>query len=585
MPTCFRDRWLFQDILGASNGLVDYMFQPKMGAGLDTKNLHAQNISFHLNLDPHSATSSAGALNPSNIKKIVDPVVLVLSTGVLWKEKEQSAVYTSGETLESTLLVSNYWPSNLTDCTATWSAMLVPPYTSRGKMAVAQAAPFAHGSHSVVAIAQGTVVDLTPLQIVLPSVAAPTQFNLSATLSCTGAAGFRQRTNDWQAWIYPEVKPLLQLPDGVAQKSSAGDIFASPSILHKVQTVAPDAKLLPSAPPLSANDLYVASQQDIQGAMAKSWSQVLAAVKAGSTLLIPEFPQCDERSCPTAPFEPLVQSPLLFHSPWWTNDAVTPTALYVPLPEEDDEGDDDGDDQEELPSLAVPTGIRAMATTADGHVDNGWFAGFGPVPSACLRPPPPPPPPPPLPRDKWPCPSAFPYPAAVLDSYLCYTKATFANATGGPCGSWCTLCNTGTGCGPPSTHRCKAPGGNPSGGPGFIQQHCPHAAGPGPHVRAGAAFKPGNSSLSFKQWLDSRGGKLWLGAVYSSNFPSPSVGAISGSPLGGSIFAVPEGAGRIIVSGVSLDLTECHRGPEPHKLFDETLLKVLLEAGSGAMTL
>ena len=56
-----------------------------------------------------------------------------------------------------------------------------------------------------------------------------------------------------------------------------------------------------------------------------------------------------------------------------------------------------------------------------------------------------------------------------------------------------------------------------------------------------------------------------------------------GSPLGGAIFAVPKGAGRIIVSGVAMDLTACRRGPaEPHKLFDQTLLKALLEAGSAA---
>lgn len=555
--------WLFQDILGASNGLVDYMFQAK-----------------------------GGALSPANIKKIVDPVVLVLSTGILWKENEQSAVYASGETLKSTLLASNYWPSNLTDCMVTWSATLVPDGAGETDgAAAAAAAPFAHGSRKVAAIAQGAVVELTSLeQIVMPTVTEPAQFNLSASLRCSaaGSTGFQPRANDWQAWVYPPVKPLLQLP--VTAKKVVGEIFVSPSILRKVQAVAPGAKPLPSAAQFTrrpfANDLYVASQQDMVGAIAKSWDQVLAAVDAGSTLLLPEFPECSERQCPTAPFASLVQSPLLFHSPWWTNDDVTPTALYVPLddaaartaPVDDDASAAAGDEaaRGETPSLAVPAGIRAMATAADGRVDNAWFGGFGPVPSACVQPPSPPP----VPRDKWPCPKAFPFPAASALSYICYTNASYANVTSGPCGSWCALCGGGVGCGPDGTHACLEPGGNPAGGPGW-NTHCPAKALPGPHMRAGAAFKPSNNSLSFKQWLESQGGTMWLGAVYSSNFKSPSVGSTSGSPLGGSIFAVPRGNGRIIVSGVAMDMTECHRAPEePHQLFDDTLLRALLEAGA-----
>ena len=62
--------WLFQDILGASNGLVDYSFQPKNGA-----------------------------LAPDQIGHFVDNVVLLISNGTLWKLDEQSAVYEAGSTI------------------------------------------------------------------------------------------------------------------------------------------------------------------------------------------------------------------------------------------------------------------------------------------------------------------------------------------------------------------------------------------------------------------------------------------------------------------------------------------------------
>jgi hypothetical protein len=55
---------------------------------------------------------------------------------------------------------------------------------------------------------------------------------------------------------------------------------------------------------------------------------------------------------------------------------------------------------------------------------------------------------------------------------------------------------------------------------------------------------------------------MWLGAVFGQNFPSPSAGSgTTGFPLGGVIFALPRGAGRVIVSGVALDLAEVRKTP------------------------
>ena len=53
------------------------------------------------------------------------------------------------------------------------------------------------------------------------------------------------------------------------------------------------------------------------------------------------------------------------------------------------------------------------------------------------------------------------------------------------------------------------------------------------------------------------------------------------TPLGGVIASLPKGKGKILLSGVDLDLEECTNStgaPNPHQLFDETLLKALLGA-------
>jgi hypothetical protein len=85
---------------------------------------------------------------------------------------------------------------------------------------------------------------------------------------------------------------------------------------------------------------------------------------------------------------------------------VTPTALYVPRLSYTEElalrhpavwqqpappnDKPELSHEEPVPAAAarwaeqrVPAGLRAMAVAADGRVDDGWFGGFGPVPSAC----------------------------------------------------------------------------------------------------------------------------------------------------------------------------------------------------------
>ena len=73
-------------------------------------------------------------------------------------------------------------------------------------------------------------------------------------------------------------------------------------------------------------------------------------------------------------------------------------------------------------------------------------------------------------------------------------------------------------------------------------------------------------------------GTIWVGAVFGSNFP-----VSSGGPLGGVIVHLRQGKGRIVLSGVDLDLEACKHhsatpSSNPHQLFDETMLKALIDA-------
>ena len=441
--------WLFQDILGASNGLVDYMFRPK-----------------------------GGAMAADQIRHFVDPVVILVSNGTLWQVDEQSAVYASGDTIRPQLVVSNYFPSALSGCNLSWSAALVATPT----------APFSKGHIADAMVDQGTVKDVgAALDIALPAVPHPSRWNLSVSMECTELE--RPRVNDWQAWIYPPAAPI----------ASGSSIYVSPSIEVNVNAIAPAAKPLPTTLSSSSDAVYVLSQDDLMRTPASVTEQLLTNVLAGSTLLIPEVAECTARSgcngrsgcvppacnvTAVAELMPLnLMEPLLFHAPWWTNDAVTPTALLTNKASKDRTKnplfwscwpDCDKEHQAETEASVVaqqsemplPAGLAAMSN-ADGRVDDGWFSGFGPVPSAC----------PgrvrsavafkgatvPVPPAKWPCPKDFPFPSVHYHG-LCYNETSFARAMGGPCGSWCAddpahPCDPCSGpciCSKPKTTVCPA---------------------------------------------------------------------------------------------------------------------------------
>jgi len=107
--------WLFQDWLGANNGLVDFALYPK-----------------------------GDALAAHRIRQFVSPVVILLENGTLWKLQERSIVYGSGEQIQSSLAVSNFAPTKLSSCSLTWTV------TSNNT-------PVARGTLHVPALPQGTV--------------------------------------------------------------------------------------------------------------------------------------------------------------------------------------------------------------------------------------------------------------------------------------------------------------------------------------------------------------------------------------------------------------------------------------------
>ncbi len=585
--------WLFQDWLGASNGLVDYLFQPKNGA-----------------------------LAPDKIGHFVHDVVLLVSNGTLWMENEQSAVYLAGSTIFPQLVVSNYFPDDLSTCNVTWDVALAN--------GTGLSSSFAGGHFVVASIAQGSVVPAgAPLTIHLPAVLQPSRFNLSVAMSCEQLE--QPRVNDWQAWIYPQ-------PGKVS--ASSRQVFASASIIDKIKSVSPDVKPLPQAnhsffaSGRGSDSLYIASQADLAAAAPSTAAELLAAVKAGSSLLVPEFAPCASRGgCPlecTPPCNTSVQnqlvpferSPLLFHSPWWTNDAVTPTALFWAK---------EGyfENSEGATKESRPTSLGGLSTP-DGRIDDSWFVGLGPVPSNC-----PgrirtgivfnygasaPSGPAPI-KPTWSCPKEFPFPS-IYNERLCYNESKYAHALGGPCNSWCTTdptCGNCRGnckfihCSVPTPIVTKCPAEfpyNSSVVPALCYTNKTDAiAGSGPcdswctkRVWDGCGCKcgcgcgdpakkicngfppappptpPAPPPEPFQQVLARHNGTLWVGAVFGSNFP-----VSSGGPLGGVIVHLRQGKGHIVLSGVDLDLEACKHhsatpSSNPHQLFDETMLKALIDA-------
>eukprot|EP01047_Picozoa_sp_COSAG01_P042275 COSAG01_NODE_3684_length_5798_cov_2.534129_2_plen_867_part_00 len=422
--------WLLYDWATVHNGLVDLGFRPK-----------------------------GHALAPDQIRSIVNPVVLLLGNGSLWKPSATGASgehgYLSGERIAPTVFVSNYAQTELNSCVLSWTV-------STG--ADSSAGMLHNGSFSVVGVIEQGAVQAVKgadsLAFAL-DVTQPTRFTLALALRCN-AADLPRLTivrNQWTAWVYP-AHPSPVAPTAVP-------IFASPSLLSQLREigVAPHVQPMPTVsgsgkPPLSKRAVYIV-EQDAVAAPA-----LLAAIHGGATALLISW----NESAHQQTVAQLSPKNVIFHSPTWTQATNTPAALLV------------------RQTNTTPATLRALASPS-GWADTAFFEAFGPKPGRCggfrvgrmfdvsrgLGPLLPPEPPAPNPPGTWQgpfhgsysnvtaceavggCPPAFLFPSPVFQNVLCYKTAEEAKSGAGPCGSWCTKkIAVGEGCGDNHQHLCKS---------------------------------------------------------------------------------------------------------------------------------
>ena len=431
--------WLMYDWSPLHNGLVDLAFRPK-----------------------------GHALAPDRIRTIVNPVVLLLGNGSLWKPSARGDSgehgYLSRERIAPAVKVSNYAPTELSGCVVSWTVS-----GSSAQGAQGAAAHLQNGSFSVQGvIEQGAVKTVGALAFEL-DVSQPTRFTLALALRCDATALPQTIRNDWTAWVYP-AQPSPVAPASVP-------VFAPPPLLGRLGDlgVVPHVQPLPSlsgsGEPLPRRAVYIV-EQDVVGAPA-----LVEAIHGGATALVISW----NRSAPLQTVAQLQPKNVIYHSPTWEQVYSTPAAVLVSQ------------------ANTTPGALRALASPS-GWADTAFFEAFGPKQARCggssfrvgrmfdvshgLGPlsPPAPAPPAPTPPGTWEgpfngsysndaacsgCPAAFPFVSS--NGVICYQTAAEANAGTGPCGSWCAKAITpdGVGCGDIHQHLCKnyQPGNCPSAYP------------------------------------------------------------------------------------------------------------------------
>jgi len=234
--------WLLQDYWTTSNGIIDTYFRPKPGVSREA--------------------------------------VLQYNNDVVLLENGLALNYRNGDTLATTLSVSNFGAGPVTDATLTWSVRLGEQVIQESAL-TAPAAP------------QGVLTDLTRVEAILPQVDAPTKITVKALLAYTG----RTCANEWSSWIYPAPKTTAAVP-----------LFAAPELLHWLGAYG--AKPLPAEAPYPAEAVYVSNLLT---------PELLDAVLAGASLLLYK------------PWAFLPEAPTRFKSAWWlgsTGDNNTGTVVY-----------------------------------------------------------------------------------------------------------------------------------------------------------------------------------------------------------------------------------------------------------------
>ena len=547
--------WLAYDWAPVNNGLVSFTFQPK-----------------------------GHALAAHRIRNFVNPVVVLLGNGSLWKPSPIGNAgehgYLSGQSIAPEVSVSNYAPNDLSGCTVSWTVQTDASAT--GATALRH-----NGSFGVAgAIEQGTVKQVGALSFSL-DVTEPTRFRLELELRCDTATLPQPRPNDWTAWVYPAQPAPVSSPVPIFAPQPLMGLLAELGVVPHLQPMTLPGTSLPTK-------AVFLVQQD-----ALADPALVEAIHGGATALLISYNHSGPHAVKSSIMPRTPPHNVIYHSPTWMQTTQTPASLIVNQ------------------ASTTPASFRALATPS-GWADSAFFEVFGPKQGRCGNfrwgkqwdvskgiPGPLPP------GDKcrnteypvdrndglcWKnsagdkcgdwcvqntsrcsppnapcacgcpgpdcylrcceisCPAAFPFPiqsslgAGGNRGVLCYNDSKYIARGSGPCGSWCTRDpKVGGGCGSTSKLMCPE-----------VARQCKSVPSPPP-----AIDQYGNATIN-----------VWLRVVSTADYGQPVQNMAS-------VFESSIGSGHLIVSGLDLDLQSCSAPSEraaPFSVFAKWVAKALIQA-------
>lgn len=231
--------WLLQDYWTTTNGIVDTYYRIKPGIDLD--------------------------------------LVRRLNASVLLLEDGLGLTYRAGESLTTSLLVSNFAPAPLTQ------AVLEYRVVSGEKVVAEEQVPLEN-------VSQGTVTALQRIELALPEVSKPERVQVEADL----IAGDSRYHNQWTTWVYPS---------SITTSLAPGKAHATPEVLPAVRRFGVEP--MPGSHPLPTDRIYITSLPS---------AAMLDAVHAGGCLILLQ------------PASIFASVPTRFKTAWWRGTARDNTA-------------------------------------------------------------------------------------------------------------------------------------------------------------------------------------------------------------------------------------------------------------------
>lgn len=234
--------WLLQDYWTTSNGIIDTYFRKKPGVSREA------------------------------VRQYNNDVVLL--------EDGLGLTYRGGETLRTSLLVSNFGPAPITDAALSYSVAADGNLLSEKTLPASQAL-------------QGVLTNLGDVQVPLPVVEAPARITVRAQL----ASGGKTYVNEWTTWAYPPEAHVSKAP-----------LFAASELLPWLRAFG--ANPLPEQAPYPAQAVYVSNMLT---------PELLDAALAGASLVLYK------------PWGFMDEAPTRFKTAWWlgsTGDNNAGTVVY-----------------------------------------------------------------------------------------------------------------------------------------------------------------------------------------------------------------------------------------------------------------